>query len=248
MNAALMDDKENVTIITGASRGIGAAIAARLMAAGGRVVNVSDQAPDTKTGMATHLCDLTDADQTGAVVGALAQRYRVSGYVHCAGAPHMAPIDEFDLDAFRRLADLHLRSAMHVISLLTPEMKRCRRGHIVLIGSRVSLGRVNSSLYGALKSAVQGLVRALAVELAPWGVNVNAVSPGPVDTAMLRVYHPEGSPRRQALEASIPMGRIATTEDVSNAVEFFLKDESAYITGQNLFLCGGLDIAAAAKD
>jgi len=234
-----------VTVITGASGGIGAALARRVLAEGGRVVNVSDRPPPAPLGAIDRIADLTDTAATRATFAAILDEYRVTGFVHCAGIPHMAPVEAVDPEDFDKVVNLHLRAAMQCIGLLVPPMKARRHGHIVLVGSRVSLGRVRSSLYGAVKAGILGMARALAVELAPHGINVNVVSPGPVDTPLLRIYHPAGSDRANALEASIPMGRIAQPEDVANAAMFFLKDESAYITGQNLFVCGGRDIAAA---
>lgn len=247
MTRAIPSSGQGATLITGASGGIGAAIGNRILARGGRVVNVSDRPPEAASGVIAHIADLTDADQTRDVLAKILHDYPIDRFVHCAGVPHMAPIEEFDLNAFRKVTDLHLRAAMQCIGMIVPQMKERRHGHIVLIGSRVSLGRVHSSLYGSVKSAIIGMAKGLAVELAPFGININVVSPGPVDTPLLRIYHPVGSPRAKELEASIPMGRIASADDVVNAVEFFLKDESSYITGQNLFLCGGLDIASAPR-
>jgi len=236
---------DGVTVITGASGGIGAALARRVLAEGGRVVNLSDRPSAALPGAIDRIVDLTDVEATREAFEAVLDEHRVTGFVHCAGVPHMGPVEAFDAEGFDRIVHLHLRAAMQCVGLVVPAMKARRHGHIVLLGSRVSLGRVRSSLYGAVKFGILGMAPALAVELAPHGINVNVVSPGPVDTPMLRVYHPAGSAQAQALEASIPMGRVAQPEDVANAAMFFLRDETSYVTGQNLFVCGGRDIAAA---
>ncbi len=235
------------TLITGASSGIGAAIADQLLASGHRVVNVSNVAPAESSDMVSHLADLRDADATRRVLADICASYEIDNLVHCAGIPYMGQIEDFDTDAFQQVSDIHVRAVMQCAAAVVPGMKARGYGRIVSLGSRVSLGRANSSLYGSAKAAVIGMSRGLAVELAPYGITVNVVSPGPVDTTLFRVYHKDGSDKTKALLASIPMGRIAQPADVLNAVCFFLQESSAYVTGQNLFVCGGLDIASASR-
>jgi NAD(P)-dependent dehydrogenase (short-subunit alcohol dehydrogenase family) len=107
------------------------------------------------------------------------------------------------------------------------------------------LGKANRGAYTAAKAGVTGLTRTLALELAPSHVTVNCVAPGFIDTAMTRSSTPEGSPERIKLISGIPLGRIGKPEDVAYAVLFLASDEASWITGQTLYVCGGLTVGAA---
>src|SRR5690606_15489379 len=104
-------------------------------------------------------------------------------------------------------------------------------------------GSVNRTSYSAAKSALIGCTKTWALELAPYGITVNAVSPGPVETELFRAGHPEGSEVEKKALSSIPIGRLGSTADVAAAVTFLLSDEAGYITGQVLGVDGGGSIA-----
>jgi len=109
------------------------------------------------------------------------------------------------------------------------------------------LGAPTRTVYAATKAGVLGLVRTWALELAPHGITVNSVAPGPVGgTDMFHSVMPKGDPRIAAMAAGIPMKRLGTPEDVANAVRFFLSDASGFVTGQNLYVCGGVSVGQAA--
>src|SRR5690606_35252369 len=114
---------------------------------------------------------------------------------------------------------------------------------IVNICSRVTHGAVNRTSYSAAKSALIGCTRTWALELAPYGITVYAVSPGPVETELFRPGHPEGGEAEQKALASIPMGRLGSPADVAAAVTFLLGDEAGFITGQDLRVDGGGSLA-----
>jgi NAD(P)-dependent dehydrogenase (short-subunit alcohol dehydrogenase family) len=124
-------------------------------------------------------------------------------------------------------------------------MRREGRGRIVNIASRAIYGKSGHSVYGATKGGIVALTRSWAIELAPHGITVNAISPGPVETEMFSTSNPPGSPATRALLAAIPVGRIGMPADIAAAVAFFLADDASFVTGQMLNVCGGLSIASA---
>ena len=122
-------------------------------------------------------------------------------------------------------------------------MKARKEGRIVNICSRAAQGGMSRTSYSAAKSALLGCTRTWALELAPFGITVNAVSPGPVETELFRAGHPEGGENEKKALASIPMGRLGSPADVAAAVTFLLSDEAGYITGQELGVDGGGSVA-----
>jgi NAD(P)-dependent dehydrogenase (short-subunit alcohol dehydrogenase family) len=121
-------------------------------------------------------------------------------------------------------------------------MRTKRRGRIVNIGSRAALGKAGLSVYGAIKGALVSTTRTWALELAGDGITVNTVSPGPIATEMFYNNFPPDSPATKAFLAAIPIGRIGSPADVAAAVNFLVSDEASFITGQTLYVCGGLSI------
>ncbi|MBV9219971.1 MAG: SDR family oxidoreductase, partial [Methylobacteriaceae bacterium] len=113
---------------------------------------------------------------------------------------------------------------------------------IVSISSRAVLGKELRTSYSASKAAIHGLTRTWALELARDGITVNAVAPGTIDTSLFHEANPPDDPRTQAIFKAIPVGRIGTPTDVAHAVSFFLDERSSFITGQALFVCGGLTV------
>jgi 3-oxoacyl-[acyl-carrier protein] reductase len=120
--------------------------------------------------------------------------------------------------------------------------RRKRYGKIVNIGSRASLGKQDRTVYSACKAGLIGMTRTWALEMAPYNINVNNVAPGPIATRLFKDANPPGSPTTEAILRSVPLGRIGKPEDVANAVTFLASGEADFITGQTLFVCGGLTV------
>ncbi|MGE3830438.1 MAG: SDR family oxidoreductase [Parvibaculaceae bacterium] len=235
---------EPTTLITGASRGIGRGIAERLARAGHRVINVSRTKPDDFPGESFEV-DLGDAEAASRVLSGIVADRPVDNLVNNAGMIQVAPVEGIDLAQVQRMVDLNLKSAIVATQAVLPGMRREGRGRIVNIASRAIYGKSGHSVYGATKGGIVALTRSWAIELAPHGITVNAISPGPVETEMFSTSNPPGSPATRALLAAIPVGRIGMPADIAAAVAFFLADDASFVTGQMLNVCGGLSIASA---
>jgi NAD(P)-dependent dehydrogenase (short-subunit alcohol dehydrogenase family) len=234
-----------VTLVTGASRGIGHAVALRLARAGHRVINLSRSDPGADFPGTTYRVDLADADETRDVLVRVTREHAVDNLVNNAGIARINPIEQISADEFQQQIDLNLHALVQCTQAVLPAMRDRRRGRIVNIGSRAALGKGGRSVYGATKAAVASLTRTWALELGRDGITVNAVAPGPIATEMFLSANPSDSPTTQAFLGAIPMGRIGTPEDVAAAVAFFLSDDASFITGQVLYVCGGLSIYSA---
>ena len=232
------------TLITGASRGIGAAIAERLALEGHTVINLSRSAPSPEFSGKSYSVDLANADSLKATLGKVLAEYRIDNLVNNAGLAEIAPIEQIEMSEFDRMVDLNLRAATILTQAVVPIMKEKGHGRIVNLGSRAALGKAGRSVYGATKGAIVSLTRTWALELGAHGITVNTVAPGPIATEMFYKDNPPDSPSTRALLSAIPMGRIGKPADVAAAVSFLVSDDASFITGQTLYVCGGLSISA----
>ncbi len=216
-------------IVTGASSGIGCAIAERLLAQGWRVTGLSRGAPPAG---AAHLAvDLADTAATRAAVTGL----HADALVHAAGMMRGGTLGALDDTTGRALWQLHVEAATTLADALLPGMPDGAR--IVLIGSRSAGGRANGSQYAASKAALLGLARSWAAELAPRGITVNVVAPAATDTPMLR------DPARAGVAPKLPpIGRLIRPEEVAGMVAFLLGPDAGAITGQQVVMCGGASL------
>ncbi|MBB5399049.1 3-oxoacyl-[acyl-carrier protein] reductase [Paraburkholderia youngii] len=176
--------------------------------------------------------DVTDFDALGHVCDDLGA---VDALVHAAGFMRTAPLGQLSLDDSTAMWRLHVESATYLADRLVPGMPA--GGRIVLVGSRTANGAATRSQYAATKSALVGLARSWAAEVAPRGITVNIVAPGATDTPFLR------DPARAATPPKLPpIGRFITPDEVAALTSFLLSEGASSITGQQIVMCGGASL------
>lgn len=226
-------------LITGGASGIGAAIADRCRTNGFDVV-VLDQRGD---GI---IADLSDPEATARALDEALEGGPITRIVNNVGVVLPAPADTQSLDDLATSWKVNVGSALQCTQRLLPGMKEAGFGRIVSISSRAILGKELRSAYTATKSALVGLTRVWALEFGEFGITANAIAPGPIETELFRRANPVDSPLTRAIVESIPVGRMGTPEDVANAASFLLGPESGFITGQTLYVCGGISLGELA--
>lgn len=231
------------TIITGGSAGIGRAIAQRLLDQGREVVSIDVQPSGLAHPKLRHVhVDLSDTDATRRAASEIARDHAVTTVIHNAGVIRPALLSEVKVQDVNALANLHVSAAVLLVQAALPTMRSARFGRIVLVSSRAVLGLPRRTSYSATKAAMLGLARTWALELAPDGITVNVVAPGPIKTANFHGEIPEGSPQADRVIQSIPVKRLGQPEDVARAVMFFADRDAGFITGQVLYVCGGTSV------
>ncbi|AEC19021.1 short chain dehydrogenase [Pusillimonas sp. T7-7] len=235
--------KNKCILVTGATKGIGWAISQRLADLGSHVVGLARNTQDIDFPGYLYSCDLNDAGATEDILRVIREKYPIDAVVNNVGLVKPEPLGEVDLASLYQVLDVNVRVAVQVTQTFIPSMKARKEGRIVNICSRVTQGGINRTSYSAAKSALIGCTRTWALELAPYGITVNAVSPGPIETELFRAGHPEGSENEKKALASIPLGRLGSPADVAAAVTFLLGDDAGYITGQVLGVDGGGSLA-----
>ena len=229
----------STAIVTGGSAGIGRAIVEALLKKDYEVISLDvHPAPETHARLRHVTVDLSDLQATARAAKDLSG----TTLVHNAGVIRPALLADVKLEDLSALMNLHLASAVTLMQACLPAMKAARFGRVVLVSSRAVLGLPTRTAYAATKAGMLGMARTWALELAPHGITVNVVAPGPIETDNFYSVVPRDQGARVA--QSIPVKRLGQASDVARAVLFFADRDAGFVTGQVLYVCGGTSVGS----
>jgi 3-oxoacyl-(acyl-carrier-protein) reductase len=243
-----------VAVVTGAARGIGEAIARKLASAGAKVA-VCDRLLAEAQAVANDIraqggnaeafdIDIGDRAKCAAAIEQVVARLgAVDILVNNAGINKDRRFVNLTDEDWNDVLRVNLTGCFNMAKAVVPSMIERQTGKIVNISSRAVLGNFGQANYSASKAGIIGLTRTLAIELARYGINVNAIAPGFVDTPMTAAMPDDA---RQRMLATIPLGRAGQPADIANVVAFLSSSDASYVTGQLIYVCGGRSIGAAA--
>ena len=246
MNISLQDQ---VALVTGASRGIGAAIADSLASAGARVFGtattdngataISGREVEGLTGLTL---DVNDPDGISAVLGEITKQASAPTIlINNAGVTRDQLLMRMSEDDWETVLDTNLRSVYRLSKACLRGMMKARSGRIISISSVIgSTGNAGQSNYAAAKAGMMGFSRSLAREVGSRGITVNVVAPGFIDTDMTRDLN---EAQREAMLNDIPLKRLGEAADIAAAVNFLASPAASYITGQTLHVNGGMYVS-----
>ena len=247
LHAAMFDLTGRVALVTGASRGLGAAMSTGLARAGAEVIlNGRDQATlDAQAAtmraeglkVRTAAFDVRDAAQMEQVVRGLGP---IDILLHNAGNQYRGPVETLTDEGWYGVLDTHLTALFRLSRIVVPGMKERRRGKIIATGSLASdLGRGTITPYSAAKGGLKMFIRALAVELGPHNVQCNAIGPGWFDTDMNKPLVDNAEWMAQ-VKRRCPAGRYAAPEEIAGTAVFLASPASDFVSGQLIFVDGGV--------
>lgn len=242
--------KTRKILVTGAGSGIGFALSAQAVRDGAAVAAIARDGAERRAIEAAmpgaHIFE-ADLRDLGAIPGLVASAIRamggIDGAVCCAGVFDHRPGLETSDAQWAETICINLDATFAVAREAARPMAMARKGSLVLVSSQIGLvGHPRAAAYAASKAGVNGLTRALALELAPTSVRVNAVGPGPIATPMTQVARDDPE-RRARLLSSIPLGRFGEAAEVAACIRFLLSDAATFVTGQILYVDGGVTAA-----
>jgi 2-hydroxycyclohexanecarboxyl-CoA dehydrogenase len=239
-------------IVTGGASGIGRATTELLARRGARVIigdidragGAATQAAASDQGLSVDFfpVDLTDAASAETFVTAASKRSRIDGLVNAAGWDKVEPFLDNTPELWERLIAINLLGPIRLTRLVLPQLIEAKAGKIVNISSDAGrVGSMGETVYSATKGGIIAFTKSLAREVARYKINVNCVAPGPTDTPLLQSQTSEWASKiKDGMLSAIPFRRLATPNEIAEAIAFFLGGGSDYVTGQVLSVSGGL--------
>jgi NAD(P)-dependent dehydrogenase (short-subunit alcohol dehydrogenase family) len=229
--------KERV-LITGGASGIGAAIAKRCSEDGFEPVIID------RIGNGI-IADLTDLKATAHALEEALAGGPITRLVNNVGMVCPNSAEDQSFEELERVWALNVRCSLQCMQALVPGMKQVGFGRILNMSSRATLGKELRSAYAATKAGLIGMTRVWSLELGRFGITANAIGPGPIRTELFERANPPDSPRTQAIIDSVPVKRLGMPDDIAQAAAFFLDSRSSFVTGQVLYVCGGMTVGVA---
>jgi 3-oxoacyl-[acyl-carrier protein] reductase len=246
---AAMRFEQKTALVTGGAKGIGAATARRLASEGASVVvadfdEAAAQATADEIGGRAVRCDVTSReDVEAAAAAAIDLGGSLDILVTCAGIIRDNLLFKMSDDDWDDVIDTHLKGTFHAVRAAQATMVEQKSGKMVLISSTSALGNRGQTNYSTAKAGLQGMTKTLAIELGPFGVNVNCVAPGFIVTAMTQqTAERVGVPFEQFMELSAqqtPLRRVGRPEDVAGTIAFLCSEDASYVSGQVIYIRGG---------
>ncbi|MBJ7477726.1 2,3-dihydro-2,3-dihydroxybenzoate dehydrogenase [Rhodococcus sp. (in: high G+C Gram-positive bacteria)] len=261
--------ERRIAVVTGAGAGIGAAVARTLARDGYSLALLDRDDVELKrvtaelaetivdgADVASHVVDVTDRQAVDAAVASTMDTFgRIDALAHVAGILDTGSVLDSDPDQWQKIFGVNVFGLLNVLQSVGREMRRRRAGAIVVVSSNAAgVPRMGMGAYGSSKAAATMLVRTAGLELAADGIRVNVVAPGSTDTAMQRSLWSDPSDDSGAdaviegnlasYRLGIPLGKLATADDIADSVHFLLSDRAAHITMQALYVDGGATLKA----
>ena len=238
-----MGAQRDTVLVTGASRGIGRAIAQRLIEDGFQIVNLDKEAPLKLLSYESFIqVDLSDEAALRSALDHVLKNHSITRLVNNAGIVRPANIDHTTSADLFAVMNVNLAAAIICTQALLPGMRAAHFGRIVNITSRAALGKGERIAYASSKAALLGFTRTLALEVASDGITVNAIGPGPISTELFESANPPGSLGTKRILENIPLGRIGQPEEVAHLVASLLDERAGFTTGQVIYVCGGMTV------
>lgn len=235
--------KGTTALVTGGSRGIGRAVVQSLIDDGYEVINFSRTAPtQLLPGEIFESVDLGDPKRAREAAFDWAAKKDILNLVNNAGMIHVGKIEDIAIEQIEDMLSLNMIAPLIMLQAVLPAMRNNKFGRVVNIGSRAALGKVGRTIYGGTKAGLGGMTRTWALETAADGITVNAIAPGPVATELFIASNPPDLPQTKKIAESVPVGRFGEPEEIAHAVRMFLDRKAGFITGQLLYVCGGMSV------
>lgn len=225
-------------LITGGASGIGAAIAERCLEDGYEPIIIDISGSDV-------IANLSNSEETTLALKKALSKGPITRLVNNVGIICPASIENQTLEELERVWSLNVRCAMQCVQAVLPGMKDQGFGRIVNMASRTVLGKELRTAYAGSKAGLVAMAKVWALELGKYGITANAIGPGPIMTELWKKGNPLDSDKTKAIIKSVAVGRLGEPKDVANAASFLLDKRTGFVTGQVLYVCGGLTISSA---